>query len=66
MDLISLPYTAPVHAHFLAQDKATAEVFHFHEIRTPYFAAYRGNVDHAHDVKIPLIVKPRLEDGSMD
>jgi D-alanine-D-alanine ligase len=41
-------------------------MFHFHGIRTPYFAtAYRGNIDHAHDVKFPLIVKPQLEDGSI-
>lgn len=68
MDLIGLPYTgAGPHAHFLAQDKATAKkLFAFHEIRTPYFAtAYRGNIDHAHDVKFPLIVKPQLEDGSI-
>src|SRR5690348_11911030 len=68
MDLIGLPYTgAGPHAHFLAQDKATAnKMFHFHQIRTPYFAtAYRGNIDHAHDVKFPLIVKPQLEDGSI-
>src|SRR5438046_3634987 len=68
MDLLGLPYTgAGPHAHFLAQDKATAKkMFHFHEIRTPFFAtAYRGNIDHAHDVKFPLIVKPQLEDGSI-
>jgi D-alanine-D-alanine ligase len=68
MDLIELPYTgAGPHAHFLAQDKATAKkMFHFHDIRTPYFAtAYRGNIDHAHDVKFPLIVKPQQEDGSI-
>src|SRR5438105_425042 len=68
MDLIGLPYTgAGPHAHFLAQDKATAKkMFHFHGIRTPYFAtAYRGNIDHAHDVKFPLIVKPQSEDGSI-
>jgi D-alanine-D-alanine ligase len=68
MDLIGLPYTgAGPHANFLAQDKATAKkMFHFHGIRTPYFAtAYRGNIDHAHDVKFPLIVKPQLEDGSI-
>jgi len=68
MDLIGLPYTgAGPHAHFLAQDKATAKkLFAFHQIRTPYFAtAYRGNIDHAHDIKFPLIVKPQLEDGSI-
>jgi D-alanine-D-alanine ligase len=68
MDLLGLPYTgAGPHAHFLAQDKATAKkMFAFHEIRTPFFAtAYRGNIDHAHDVKFPLIVKPQSEDGSI-
>src|SRR6266536_4083946 len=68
MDLLGLTYTgAGPHAHFLAQDKATAKkMFAFHGIRTPYFAtAYRGNIDHAHDVKFPLIVKPQLEDGSI-
>src|SRR5262252_6083813 len=68
LDLLEIPYTgAGPHAHFLAQDKATAKkMFHFHDIRTPYFAtAYRGNIDHAHDVKFPLIVKPQLEDGSI-
>src|SRR5437867_1815180 len=68
MDLLGIVYTgAGPHAHFLAQDKGTAKkMFHFHGIRTPYFAtAYRGNIDHAHDVKFPLIVKPQLEDGSI-
>src|SRR5438067_12136008 len=68
MDLLGIPYTgAGPHAHFLAQDKGTAKkMFHFHGIRTPYFAtAYRGNIDHAHDVKFPLIVKPQSEDGSI-
>src|SRR5260370_29474999 len=48
MDLLGLNYTgAGPHAHFLAQDKATAKkMFAFHQIRTPYFAtAYRGNID---------------------
>src|SRR5579885_2800118 len=68
MDLLGVPYTgAGPHAHFLAQDKATAKkMFAFHGIRTPFFAtAYRGNIDHAHDVKFPLIVKPQSEDGSI-
>jgi len=68
MDLLGIVYTgAGPHAHFLAQDKGTAKkMFHFHGIRTPYFAtAYRGNIDHAHDVKFPLIVKPQSEDGSI-
>jgi len=28
-------------------------------------AAYRGNIDHAHDISFPLIVKPTSEDGSI-
>src|SRR5438105_15459182 len=68
MDLLGIVYAgAGTHAHFLAQDKGTAKkMFAFHGIRTPFFAtAYRGNIDHAHDVKFPLIVKPQSEDGSI-
>src|SRR5581483_9243319 len=33
---------------------------------TPYFAmAYRGRIEHAHDIEFPLIVKPVSEDGSI-
>jgi D-alanine-D-alanine ligase len=63
-----LHYTgAGPHANFLAQDKAIAKkMFAFHGIRTPYFAtAYRGQIDHAHDISFPLIVKPMSEDGSI-
>src|SRR6266705_3020729 len=66
--LLRIPYTgAGPHAHFLAQDKGTAKkMFAFHGILTPFFAtAYRGNIDHAHDAKFPLIVKPQSEDGSI-
>ena len=68
MDLVGLPYTgAGPHANFLAQDKAIAKkMFAFHGIRTPFFAtAYRGQIDHAHDISFPLIVKPMSEDGSI-
>lgn len=68
MDLLGIPYTgAGPHAHFLAQDKGTAKkMFAFHGIKTPFFAmAYRGRIDHAHDVSFPLIVKPIWEDGSI-
>jgi D-alanine-D-alanine ligase len=68
LDLVGVPYTgAGPHATFLAQDKSTAKkMFAFHGIRTPYFAtAYRGRIDHAHDISFPLIVKPLLEDGSI-
>jgi D-alanine-D-alanine ligase len=68
LDLLGLPYTGSgPHGHFLAQDKAIAKkMFAFHGIRTPYFAtSYRGRIDHAHDVRFPLIVKPICEDGSI-
>lgn len=68
LDLLGMPYTGGgPHAHFLAQDKATAKkMFAFHGIKTPYFAtAYRGRIEHAHDISFPLIVKPISEDGSI-
>jgi len=68
LDLLGVPYTGGgPHAHFLAQDKGTAKkMFAFHGIKTPYFAtSYRGNIDHAHDISFPLIVKPVAEDGSI-
>ncbi len=68
LDLVGIPYTGGgPHAHFLAQDKGLAKkMFAFHGIRTPYFAtAYRGRIEHAHDISFPLIVKPMSEDGSI-
>ena len=68
LDLLDLPYTgAGPHAHILAQDKAIAKkMFAFYGIQSPYFAtAYRGAIDHAHDISFPLIVKPTSEDGSI-
>src|SRR3984885_7202919 len=68
MDLLDMPYTGGgPHAHFLAQDKGTAKkMFEFHGIKTPFFAtAYRGRIEHAHDISFPLIVKPVSEDGSI-
>ena len=68
VDLLGIPYTgAGPHSIFLAQDKAVAKkIFAFHDIKTPFFAtAYRGRIEHAHDISFPLIVKPGLEDGSI-
>jgi D-alanine-D-alanine ligase len=68
IDLLGLRYTgAGPHSIFLAQDKAVAKkIFAFHGIKTPFFAtAYRGRVEHAHDISCPLIVKPAWEDGSI-
>ncbi len=68
LDLLDIPYTGSgPHANILAQDKTIAKkMFAFHEIQSPFFAiAYRGNIDHAHDIAFPLIVKPTSEDGSI-
>jgi len=68
LELLDKPYTgADPHALYLAQDKSLAKkVFHFHKIRTPFFAvSYKGRLDHAHDIEFPLIVKPLSEDGSI-
>lgn len=68
LDLLDIPYTgAGPHAHMLALDKSIAKkMFAFYGIQSPYFAtAYRGTLDHAHDISFPLIVKPTSEDGSI-
>src|SRR5437868_2102239 len=68
LDLLGRAYTgAGPQALYLAQDKTLAKkLFKFHNIQSPYFATcYRGRVDHAEDIKFPLIVKPTSEDGSI-
>ena len=68
LDLLDKRYTgAGPHSLYLAQDKALAKkIFHFHQIRTPFFAiSFKGKLDHAHDIEFPLIVKPSAEDGSI-
>jgi len=68
LDMLDIPYTGSgPHANILAQDKAIAKkMFAFYGIKSPYFAtAYRGTIDHAHDIAFPLIVKPTCEDGSI-
>src|ERR1700735_4677789 len=68
LDMLDIPYTgAGPHANVLAQDKSIAKkMFAFYGIQSPYFAtAYRGTIDHAHDISFPLIVKPTSEDGSI-
>jgi len=68
LDLLGVPYTGsgPAGLH-LAQDKAVAkQIFQFHGIRTPHFATvYRGRLDWADDIRFPVIVKPKREDGSI-
>jgi D-alanine-D-alanine ligase len=68
LELLGLPYTGNgPHALMLAQDKAIAKkMFAFHGVRTPHFAtAYKGKIEHAHDISFPLIIKPAREDGSI-
>lgn len=68
LDLIGMPYTGSgPHGLFLAQDKSIAKkLFSFHAVNTPFFAmSFRGRLDHSHDIKFPLIVKPVSEDGSI-
>ena len=68
LDLVGMPYTGSgPHGLFLAQDKSIAKkLFSFHGVNTPFFAmSFKGRLDHAHDVKFPLIVKPVSEDGSI-
>jgi D-alanine-D-alanine ligase len=68
LDLVGLPYTGSgPHGLFLAQDKSIAKkMFGFHGVNTPFFAmSFRGRLDHSHDIKFPLIVKPVSEDGSI-
>lgn len=68
LDLIGMPYTGSgPHGLFLAQDKSIAKkLFSFHGVNTPFFAmSFRGRLDHSHDIKFPLIVKPVSEDGSI-
>lgn len=68
LDLLARLYTgAGPQGLYMAQDKGLAKkIFEFHGIRTPFFATcYQGTLDHAHDIKFPLIVKPIAEDGSI-
>lgn len=68
LNLLGLRYTGSSPAGLLmAGDKSlTKKVLRFHEILTPQFATvYRGALDHAGDLRFPLIVKPPQEDASV-
>jgi len=68
LDLLGLPYTGSGPTGLLlAQDKSVAKrLFHFHGIRTPNFATvYQGRLQWADDIRFPVIVKPKREDGSI-
>jgi D-alanine-D-alanine ligase len=68
LNLIGMRYTGSSPSGLmLAGDKSLSKkVLSFHKIPTPLFAAlYRGALDHAGDLKFPLIVKPPQEDASI-
>lgn len=67
LDLVGKRYTgASPAASFLAMDKSVAKkIIRFHGLYTPYAAVvYRGRVEHAQDIRFPVIVKPASEDAS--
>ncbi len=68
LNLLGLRYTGSSPAGLiLAGDKSlTKKVLRFHGIPTPDFATlYRGALDHAEDLRFPVIVKPPQEDASI-
>jgi D-alanine-D-alanine ligase len=67
LDLVGKRYTgASAEASLLAMDKSIAKkIISFHELYTPFAAVvYRGRIDHAQDIRFPVIVKPASEDAS--
>jgi D-alanine-D-alanine ligase len=67
LDLVGKKYTgAGPDASYLAMEKSVAKkIMRFHGIDTPSSAViYKGQVEHAQDIKFPLIVKPASEDAS--
>jgi len=67
LDLVGKKYTgAGPDASYLAMEKSVAKkIMRFHEIDTPFSAlVYKGRLDHAQDLKFPVIVKPGSEDAS--
>lgn len=67
LDLVGKRYTgAGPHGSFLAMDKSVAKkIIRYHDIDTPYSAlVHNGRVEHAQDIRLPVIVKPAAEDAS--
>jgi len=68
LNLLQLRYTGSSPAGLMmAGDKSlTKKILSFHKIGTPQFATlYRGALDHAGDLRFPMIVKPPQEDASI-
>ncbi|HYC92291.1 MAG TPA: D-alanine--D-alanine ligase [Thermoanaerobaculia bacterium] len=67
LDLVGKRYTgAGPQGSFLAMDKSVAKmIIRYHELYTPYSAVVnKGRVEHAQDIRFPVIVKPASEDAS--
>jgi D-alanine-D-alanine ligase len=67
LDLVKKRYTGSgPNGSYLAMDKAIAKkIIRFHELYTPYSAVINnGRVEHAQDIRFPVIVKPASEDAS--
>ena len=67
LDLVGKRYTgAGPHGSFLAMDKSVAKkIIRYHDLYTPYSAVVdKGRVEHAQDIRFPVIVKPTSEDAS--
>jgi D-alanine-D-alanine ligase len=67
LDLVGKRYTGAGPAgSYLAMDKPIAKkIIRFHGLYTPYSAVVdRGRVEHAQDIRFPVIVKPAAEDAS--
>lgn len=67
LDLVGKRYTgAGPQGSFLAMDKSVAKmIVRYHDLYTPYSAVVnKGRVEHAQDIRFPVIVKPAAEDAS--
>ncbi|MFZ2490922.1 MAG: D-alanine--D-alanine ligase [Thermoanaerobaculia bacterium] len=67
LDLVGKRYTgAGPQGSFLAMDKSVAKmIVRCHDLYTPYSAVVnKGRVEHAQDIRFPVIVKPAAEDAS--
>jgi D-alanine-D-alanine ligase len=67
LDLVGKRYTgAGPQGSYLAMDKSIAKkIIRYHELYTPYSAVVnKGFVEHAQDIRFPVIVKPAAEDAS--
>jgi D-alanine-D-alanine ligase len=67
LDLVGKKYTgAGPHGSCLAMDKTVAKkLIRAHDLDTPYSVVMnKGRVEHAQDIRFPVIVKPASEDAS--